>query len=152
MSKDHSSGNTSVWHITQLRVPLFEIDIGQAVYHGNYFHLFERARESFLRELGYPYRLFMEQETHLAVVEMKCSYKRSLRYDERIELRSRVNWWRSRSLAFEQQIFLADGQDSHILCTSATLNLVCVNFNGKPSILPADFVQKLEEWNGRSSQ
>ena len=39
-------------HHFPYRIPLYEIDIGQAVYHGNYFHFFELAREAFLRDLG----------------------------------------------------------------------------------------------------
>ena len=34
----------SNWHKTELRAPVFEVDLGQAVYHGNYFHVFELAR------------------------------------------------------------------------------------------------------------
>ena len=70
-----------VWHKTRLRVPLYEVDLGHAVYHGNYFHLLELAREGFLRDLGYPYRRFMDEQLHLTVVEASCSYWRSLRYD-----------------------------------------------------------------------
>jgi hypothetical protein len=29
--------SVSDWHRTRLRVPLFAVDLGQAVYHGNYF-------------------------------------------------------------------------------------------------------------------
>ena len=62
--------SSRIWHKTQLRVPLFEVDLGQAVYHGNYFHLFELGREAFLRDLGYPYRRFMDQQLHLKEVNV----------------------------------------------------------------------------------
>lgn len=141
---------TTVWHETQLRVPLFEVDIGQAVYHGNYFHLFELARENFLRELGYPYRRFMDQQLHLTVVETSCSYRRSLHYDDRIEVHTRVLWWRRRSLAFAQNIFRVEEEStSKILCTKANLNMVCVRFTGSPTILPSDFVNLLKEYQGK---
>jgi acyl-CoA thioester hydrolase len=141
----HCSEAGIVTHRTQLRVPLFEVDLGQAVYHGNYFHLFELGREDFLRQLGYPYRRFMDQELHLTIVELSCAYRRSLRYDEVIEIHSTVTWWRSRSLAFQQCIYRKDNAGDDELCTSATLNMVCVRFSGRPATLPPDFIQLLQE-------
>ncbi len=135
-----------VWHATALRVPLFEVDLGQAVYHGNYFHLFELGRESFLRDLGYPYKRFMEQNLHLTVVELTCQYRKSLRYDDSIEVRSAVSWWRSRSLAFEQTITRAGTEAEPELCAQATLHMVCVRFTGQPTVIPKDFIQRLERW------
>lgn len=127
------------WHKSRFRVPLFEVDLGQAVYHGNYFHIFELAREAFLRDMGYPYRRFMDQELHLTVVETTCSYRRPLRYDDLIEINSRILWWRRRSLAFSQNIYRLEESEEQSLCTKATLNMVCVRFSGKPTTIPEDF-------------
>lgn len=138
------TGEPKVWHKTTLRVPLFEVDLGQAVYHGNYYHLFELAREEFLRDLGYPYRRFMDQRLHLAVVEAACAYRRSLHYDETIEVHTGIRWIRTRSLAFSQVIFRRE--ESVVLCTKATLNMVCVRFSGHPASLPVEFTQLLKEW------
>lgn len=139
----------SVWHKTLLRVPLYEVDLGQAVYHGNYFHLFELAREDFLRDLGYPYRRFMEQQLHLTVVETTCSYRRSLHYDESVEAHTGVLWWRSRSLAFSQNLYRSEPENGLVLCTRAVMNMVCVRFTGQPTLIPPEFIQRLEEWTGR---
>lgn len=145
MTKDEAAKTLSTpWHTSQLRVPLFEVDIGQAVYHGNYYHLFELARESFLRDLGYPYKRFMDQEMHLTIVEASCSYRRPLHYDDLITVHTSVLWWRSRSLAFQQALYRDDGQKELTLCTQATLNMVCVRFTGKPTLLPEDFVDLLK--------
>jgi acyl-CoA thioester hydrolase len=142
-NEDESS---RVWHRTPLRVPLFEVDLGQAVYHGNYYHLLELGREAFFRDLGYPYRRFMEQQLHLTIVEASCSYRRPLLYDDLIEVQTGVDWWRSRSLAFSQAIYRNEEPGGLVLCTKATLNMVCVRFTGQPTVLPADFVSILKEW------
>jgi acyl-CoA thioester hydrolase len=139
--KDESS---KVWHKTPLRVPLYEVDLGLAVYHGNYYHLFELGREAFLRDLGYPYRRFMDQQLHLSIVEATCSYRRPLHYDELIEVHTHVDWWRTRSLAFSQAIYRGKGEDESVLCTSATLNMVCVRFTGQATVIPADFIDILK--------
>lgn len=127
-----------------MRVPLYEVDLGQAVYHGNYFHLLELGREAFLRDLGYPYRRFMEQELHLTIVEASCSYRRPLLYDDLIEIRTRVEGWRSRSLAFSQVIYRHEDPGGLVLCTEATLKMVCVRFSGQSTLLPIAFVDILK--------
>ena len=136
--------SSRVWHKTQLRVPLFEVDLGQAVYHGNYFHLFELGREAFLRDLGYPYHRFMDQQLHLAIVEASCSYRRPLHYDEMIEIHTGVKWWRRRSLALSQAIYRSEGVEGWVLCTKVTLNMVCVRFTGQATVLPIEFVDILK--------
>lgn len=150
MAKSEHRPEASIpFHRTEIRVPLFEVDLGKAVYHGNYFHLLELAREDFLRCLGYPYRVFMEQQLHLTIVELSCAYRKALHYDDLVEIHSGVTWWRSRSLAFEQQIYRLNDSGDAQLCTNATLNMVCVRFDGRPSVLPADFVGLLQQWAGK---
>ncbi len=142
------------WHSTYIRVPLFEVDLGQAVYHGNYYHLFELARETFLKDLGYPYKRLMERELHLAVVEATCKYRRPAHYDERLEIRTAVRWLRRRSLSMAQEIYLAPdcpeespGENPPpVLCTTLVLNMVCVRFSGQATLIPPDFAECLEKW------
>jgi acyl-CoA thioester hydrolase len=119
------------------------VDLGQGVYHGNYFHLLELAREEFLRDFGYPYKKFMNQEMHLALVEVSCSYRRALHYDELIDVHTTILWWRRRSLAFSQSIYRKEENGSRVLCTRATLNTVCIHFSGKATRLPEDFLELL---------
>jgi len=145
--KDNHGHSSKAAHMTQFRVPLYEVDIGHAVYHGNYYHIFELAREAFLRAIGYPYRRFMDQELHLTVVETSCIYRRSLQYDDLIEVHTGISWWRSRSLAFSQVVYRDEGTEDLTLCTKATLNMVCVRFTGQPTVLPAEFVDLLRAWS-----
>jgi YbgC/YbaW family acyl-CoA thioester hydrolase len=148
MTGNSEESSPKAWHKTQLRVPLFEVDLGMAVYHGNYYHLLELGREAFLRDLGYPYRRFMDQQLHLTVVEATCSYRRSLHYDDLIEIHTGLLWRRRRSLAFSQKVFRDEGGESPALCTQAVLNMVCIGFTGQATVLPGDFVELLEAWNG----
>lgn len=136
----------AVRHRHMLRVPLFEVDIRQAVYHGNYHHFFELARESFLRDVGYPYRRFMDQQLHLTVVETTCSYRRPLHYDDLIEMHTGVQWLRSRSICLAQLIYREKETGGMELCTRAAFNMVCVRFSGEPAVLPPEFVGLLNAW------
>ncbi len=140
----HPSASDSAgisYHITRVRVPLFEVDLGQAVYHGNYFHLFETGREDFLRQIGFPYKEFMNRQLHLTIVESKCAYRKSLHYDDLIEIHSAITWARRRSLGFSQIIFRELDNGEKELCTRVDFNMVCVRFTGQPVVLPEDFMK-----------
>lgn len=131
------------YHITRLRVPLFEVDLGQAVYHGNYFHLFEAGREDFLRSLGFPYREFMSRELHLTIVGLSCSYRKSLLYDDEVDIYTGISWTRKRSLGFSQLIYRPGKTGKMEMCTAVALDMVCVTFSGRPVTLPEDFTAKI---------
>ncbi len=121
-------------HCTRLRVPLYEISLGQAVYHGNYYHLFEIARENFFRDAGFPYKQLMDMERHLTVARAVCDYRKSLVYDDIVDIHTGISWMRDRSLGIIQKIYRGDD-----LCTEIALNVVCVSFSGKPEPVPPDF-------------
>lgn len=122
------------------RVPLYEIDMGQAVYHGNYYHFFEMAREALLRERGFGYPALVARQLHLAVVEAHCRYRQPVRYDDAIEIQTTITALKSRSITFLQRLFLAS---SARLATEARIATVCINFAGKPVPLPPELRQGL---------
>lgn len=137
------------FHTTRLRVPLFEIDLGQAVYHGNYFHFYNQARDAFLRETGFSYKRLMAEEMHLTIVELNTRFRSPLTYDETIEIQTGVSWWRSRSIGMKQRIFRQKDADERILCNEATFSMVCVGFSGRPVTLPPSLLAALEGWIDR---
>lgn len=137
------------YHSTSIRVPLFEVDLGQAVYHGNYFHLFELARESFLRDIGYPYKCFMKEQLHLTIAKVECRYRAALYYDDRIEIYTGVSWWRGRSLGLFQKIYREGREEKPVLCTEVFFSMVCVRFTGGATSLPQAFIKCLERWAGQ---
>ncbi len=140
------------YHITNLRVPLFEVDLGQALYHGNYYHLLELGREDMLRKTGFPYREFLNRQLHLSVIDARCKYRKFLRYDDQIELHTGIVALGRRSLSFSQLIYRpvqasANGESKDPgleLCTQCRLDMVCVHFSGKPTLLPDEFRKAVE--------
>ncbi len=138
------------YHSTLLRIPLFEVDLGGAVYHGNYFHIFEHAREDFLNSIGFPYSELMSRQLHLTVVDASCSYRKPLLYNDLIEVRTAVTTVRKRGIGFSQTIFKSNGRSEKELCTRVHLMMVCVSFSGRPTILPEDFREKIEAFLGKA--
>jgi len=135
------------YHITSLRVPFFEVDMAQAVYHGNYFHLFELGREDFLRKTGFPYREFLNRQLHLTIIDSRCKYRKALRYDDEIQIHTGIILLSRRNLKFSQLIYRqaeawATGEMENPelqLCTETQLNMICVRFTGQATHLPEDF-------------
>ncbi len=130
-----ASGHRFCW-----QVPLYEIDMGQAVYHGNYYHFFEMAREALLREQGFGYPELVAREMHLAVVEAHCRYRRPVRYNDAIEIYTTVSALKSRSVSFHQRLFLSLTGE---LATEVHLHTVCISFAGRPVPLPPELRQCL---------
>ena len=133
-------------HSVGLRVPLFEVDLGGGVYHGNYFHLLELGREAFLKDLGFPYRKLMEREMHLSVVEVTCNYRSPLHYDETVEVRTGVRQVKSRSLIMCQELHRVEEDGSTTLCTRAVFHMVCTRFAGRSTLIPEDLKALLLPW------
>ena len=128
-------------HHFSYRVPLYETDMGQAVYHGNYFHFFEMAREALLRDLGFSYPELVARQIHLAIVESHCHYRQPVRYNELIDIYTTIAGLKSRSVKFHQQLYLsASGK----LATEVWITTVSISFTGKPIPLPPELRQKLE--------
>jgi acyl-CoA thioester hydrolase len=136
------------YHITTLRVPLFEVDMGQAVYHGNYYHLFELARADMLRKTGFTYRELVNRQLHLSIVESRCKYRKALGYDDEIEIHTGITALGRRSISFAQLIYRVaetcptphtEERPGLELCTEAKLDMLCVSFSGQVTLLPDDF-------------
>ncbi len=121
-----------------IRVPLYEVDMGGGVYHGNYFHFFELGREAFFREIGYSYSTIINLGYHLTVAETTVTYHKSLKYDNQIEVNTELAAVREHSIHLYQEII----RDNHI-CTEARFSLVLVNSEGKAIELPKEFKERL---------
>ncbi len=134
------------WHVMLLRVPLHEVDLGMAVYHGNYYHLFQVARDEFLRDAGFSYKRIMDLELHLTIVETHCEYRKALHYDDLVQVHTRPSWMRTRSLGMEQKITRRDDSGKALLCTRLSLGLVCVTFQGLATRIPKELAACLQKY------
>lgn len=128
-------------HTTIVRVPLFEIDLGKAMYHGAYFHLFEIARDDFFRSIGFPYSQLMNLGHHLTIAQLTCRYFAGLHYDEIVHIHTGLLELRSRSLSIIQRI---DREGK--VCTQAEFAMVCVDHMGRPARIPEKLRTILSVW------
>ena len=115
---------------TTVRVRYAETDQMGVVYHANYLVWFEVGRVEMLRQLGFSYRNMEKQDdTHIAVVDVRCRYKAPARYDDLLTLETRVLNHRTSMIRFgyrllrpvpdSDPVLLAEGETVHVVVDRA---------------------------------
>jgi len=100
-----------------VRVYYEDTDSGGVVYYANYLRFMERARTEWLRSLGVEQDRLIEQEGVLfAVRHVDVDYLKPARFNEQLEVTSRVIESGRASLTFEQTITRMDAETKTELC------------------------------------
>ncbi|MGB9667944.1 MAG: acyl-CoA thioesterase [Thermosulfidibacteraceae bacterium] len=124
----------------KIKVRYAETDKMGVAYYANYFVWFEVGRTERLERAGIPYRV-MEEEfgVILPVIEAFAKYRKSVRFDEEIEVIARIVDLSHIKLTFEYRIYNENGDLS---CEGYTLH-VPVNSKGKVIRFPEYIYEKL---------
>ncbi len=122
-----------VWPV---RVYYEDTDAGGLVYHANYLKFMERARTEWLRSLGFEQNALMrELDTMFAVRAMQIDFLKPARFDDALEVLTRIEACRGASLLFAQSIHRADA-GRELLC-SARVKVACLDSRSlKPRPIP----------------
>jgi acyl-CoA thioester hydrolase len=73
---------------SRLRVRYAETDKMGVVYYANYFVWFEVGRTDLLRTAGWSYREMEIEGFALPVIDARCTYRESAKYDDDVEIRT----------------------------------------------------------------
>lgn len=92
-----------------MRVRFCETDLMGIVHHGSYLIYFEAGRVEWLRKRGVTYADWAARGIHLPVVEAHVHYHSPARFDDAIEVETRLEQLRTVSLKFAYRI-LRDGK------------------------------------------
>lgn len=126
---------------TEFRVRYAETDQMGVVYHSNYLIWCEIGRTDFIRTLGTPYAELERQNVALAVIEATLRFHGAARYDELIRVRTSLKEVRSRMITFE---YLIENAETGARLITASTTLASINRESKPTTLPAELRQKLQ--------
>ena len=119
---------------SRIRVRYAETDQMGVVYYANYFVWFEVARTDLLRESGWNYREMESDGFSLPVIEARCTYVQSAKYDDEIEVRTGGEMLSAVRVQFNYEIVRAS--DGATLATGSTVHAT-LDRAGKPCRLPA---------------
>ena len=94
-------------------IRLGEFDMGGVLYHANYFHLYEEAREALLRSAGTPYAGLVENGAHLAIVESHQTFRLPIQYGEQLCCQVWIENLKRASCVFHYSIEDSEGNLRH---------------------------------------
>ncbi len=109
------------------------------VYYANYLRLFELGRNEYMRTTGTTYRQVEERGLALPVVHATLSYKKSGRYDDLVDIETRVTRVKGARVHFSYEI---KDQEGNVLVTGTTEHAT-VGKNGRVVRLPEDLAAAL---------
>ncbi|MGN7471033.1 acyl-CoA thioesterase [Brevibacillus sp. SAFN-007a] len=108
-------------HAHRLRVRYGETDQMGVVYHTNYLNWFEVGRTEWIRKAGLTYRELEERGVLLPVTDAVLSYKKPARYDDVVEIRTRIKELGVVRLAFAYEIIRVS--DGELLVSGETMHV-----------------------------
>ncbi len=124
-------------HVITLDVRFSEVDSLGMVWHGNYIHYFEVAREAFGKKYGLDYTSLINAKLVVPVVEAQVFYHSPGRLDDRLEITAYFIYHESSKLEMyyeicraSDRIFLAEGRTLQV-CTTPRGELLIT----KPALL-----------------
>lgn len=125
------------WTHCSLRVRYAETDQMGVVYYANYLVWFEVGRTDFCRQRGFAYR-DMEKNDGLCIIvaEVRCRYHAPARYDDEIEVLTRLASMRRRVITFQYEV--RRGPDSELLAEGETVHVI-TDLSGRPRALPEKY-------------
>ena len=121
------SGGPGATSVTELRVRYAETDAMGVVYYANYLTWFELGRTDWIRAHGVTYREMEEHGILLPVVEARCSYRASARYDDPVRVATTATALTPARISFAYRVtrpepdggetLLAEGGTDHVFIT-----------------------------------
>lgn len=145
MTESHTTPPSSGTH--QLRVRYVECDPMGVVHHSSYLPWMEIGRTELLRDVGESYATLEASGVFMVVTKAEIKYRRPLRYDDVIEIRTKVDKASKVKLHHSYEIVLIeragqspDPSDPAVpadgSCAVASTELACVGSDGRPKAMP----------------
>lgn len=125
-------------YVHPIRVRYEETDKMGIAYYANYFVWFEVARTEYFRSLGIRYSDLETQGYYLPVVEATCSYRKSVSYDDLMQIHTSIIEIGHTWICFSYEI-MVEGKK----CAQGKTKHVFVNDHMKPIAVPDVVKEKI---------
>lgn len=124
---------TALRSTSRVRVRYAETDAMRVVYYANYLVWFEVGRTDLLRSTGWSYREMEAEGFSLPVIEARCEYRVSAKYDDEVDVRTSGTVVSPVRVQFDYELVRA--ADNVVLATGLTVHAV-LDREGRPQRLP----------------
>ena len=126
-------------HRLTIRVYYEDTDLAGVVYYANYLRFIERARTEALRDLGIDQAALKRDRGLVFVVRrLTIDYLAPARFDDMLEVRTRITRLRGASLEMAQEVW----RGAECLCRAA-VSVACIDAAGRPRRLPGEVREAL---------
>jgi acyl-CoA thioester hydrolase len=125
-------------HRWPIRVYYEDTDLAGIVYYANYLRFIERARSELVREAGIDQLAMKAAGLVFAVRRVEADYLSPARYDDQLEVRTRLADVKGASFTMPQEIWRGD-----TLLFRALVSIVVLNAEGRAARLPAELRSRL---------
>jgi acyl-CoA thioester hydrolase len=125
---------------SKLRVRFCETDLMGIVHHSNYLAYFEAGRVEWLRRRGVTYVDWAARGVHLPVVEANVRYRAPAKFDDVIDIETRLVELRWASLRYEYRMWREAGG---LLLAEGTTRLACITGEHTLQRFPDDVLASL---------
>ncbi len=120
----------------RFRVYYGDTDMAGIVYYANYLRWFEAGRCELLHSVGLRYVVLQGEGRTLPVIQASVNYLSPARYEDELELETRVEQVKNVSLRISYRLVrLSDG----VLIATGETGHACVDSAGRPVRMPAPF-------------
>lgn len=128
---------------TKIRIPFYDVDPMQVVWHGNYVKYLEMARCDFFRKLKYTYDDMKNDGIMYPIVKMDMKYIKSAKFDEEIVVECILQELEP-AIIIKYNIYLNNEK-----IFKANTMQIGVNFNTGETLYnaPEKLVKAVEEYN-----
>ena len=130
-------------HVAELRVRWTECDPAGIVYFAHYLTYFELGTFEYMRSRGANWGVIRERYGFQSVprVEAHARFKASARYDDLIEVHTRIGEISRKVITFDSQVYR---QADHRLLAEGHIKVVLTAADGRAAALPPDLVTWLQ--------
>ena len=130
-------------NIIEIRVYYADTDHEGVVYYANYLRWFEIGRTEILRQCGYDYSDIEKKNIIVPVVEVKCNYNDSARYNDMIIIESSIDRIGNSSMKFNYKIIRK--KDEKLLAEGYTINVFVDRKTMKSIKIPEELRKALQD-------
>lgn len=131
-----------------LRVRFAETDLQGIVFNANYLMYYDVAWTEYFRAMGLDYQKMLEMDADTVLAKTTMEYKSPARFDEVLEIYTRVSRIGNSSLTFDFAIY-PQGEDR--LVNTASSLYVCIDSKTlKPVRVPDPLRRLLEDFEGKT--
>ena len=105
MGEEHGAAKSNASHVVRRRIPYSDADTAGVLYFPNYIKLYDIGTHELFRSLGLPLKQLEDKErVLLPVISLGAEYKSSVRFDDEVEILTKVEEVSRRSIKISHTI------------------------------------------------